>query len=105
MIDEIHKGLAGFPATVVFEATFLVTTEPAPTTEPSPTVIPGNTVTFAPNHASFSMTIGRPPTMVFRRSEGSFGWIAVTMLQLGPIITLSPIFIIFAFFQRHFVSL
>ena len=45
--------LAGFPATITFGGTSLVTTLPAPTTELSPIVIPGNKIEPEPIHTLF----------------------------------------------------
>ena len=51
------SNFAGTPPTIVFAATFLVTTAPAATMAFSPIVTPGNTVTPAPNHAFCLMTM------------------------------------------------
>ena len=49
---------AGTPATIVFSATSLVTTAPAPTMALPPIVTPGVTVTLEPIHTSFPILIG-----------------------------------------------
>ena len=50
--------LAGFPATITFGGTSLVTTLPAPTIELSPIVIPGNIIAPEPIQTLFPICIG-----------------------------------------------
>jgi hypothetical protein len=68
-------GLAGTPATIVFAATSLVATAPAPTIAPSPMVTPGTTVTDALSHTLRPITTGEG-SMSARCAE-STPWLSV----------------------------
>ena len=56
-LDDSPINRAGFPATIVYGATSLVTTEQAPTIAPWPTVTPLKIEDPKPIQASFSITI------------------------------------------------
>src|SRR5579859_5846205 len=56
-----RMGCAGFPATMVYSGTFLVTTAPAPTMPPVPMVTPRRIIAWAPIHASGPMVIACSP--------------------------------------------
>src|SRR5262245_64469689 len=56
--DAVPTGRAGTPATIVFGATSLVTTAPAPTVAPSPIVSPHKIVAFDPMDARRQMRVG-----------------------------------------------
>ena len=76
---------AGFPTTIAFAGTSLVTTAPAPTNAFSPILRPGNIVAFAPIIAPFS-------TIVFGNAAGycfERGFLSFVKATHGPIKTLS----------------
>src|SRR4051812_28392731 len=57
-VDRFFTTMAGFPATTVFGATLLATTEPAATTEFSPMVTPFSMTAFIPIQTLSAMRTG-----------------------------------------------
>jgi hypothetical protein len=57
---RVPIGLAGFPPTMVYGATSLVTIAPAATTAPSPIVTPGRMTEWLETHARSPIDTGAP---------------------------------------------
>ncbi|KAH6954832.1 hypothetical protein DER45DRAFT_316382 [Fusarium avenaceum] len=71
-----------------------VTIDPAPMVQPSPIVTPGRMVTPPPIQQSSPILIGYAYSISCLRLATSVSCVAVEIITLGPIMTLSPIVII-----------
>lgn len=76
----IRMTLAGFPATIVFFGTSLVTIEPAPIIALSPIVIPGKIVEFEPIHTLLPIFTGAGIRLA--RFSGCMLWFSVAITTL-----------------------